>query len=97
MTMELGCKGRAETIVTSEKTAKTAGSGALDVFATPFMAALREGVDFIDTLKTASIVLAVLSWVEFQWLSLFWHRVKNFSLSMMARWWSQVPMTPVSS
>ena len=26
MTMELGCKGRAETIVTSEKTAKTAGS-----------------------------------------------------------------------
>ena len=34
MTMELGCKGRAETIVTSEKTAKTAGSGALDVFAT---------------------------------------------------------------
>lgn len=47
--------------------------------------------------KTASIVLAVLSWVEFQWLSLFWHRVKNFSLSMMARWWSQVPMTPVSS
>ena len=42
MTMELGCKGRAETIVTSEKTAKTAGSGALDVFATPFMAALME-------------------------------------------------------
>ena len=42
MTMELGCKGRAETIVTPEKTAKTAGSGALDVFATPFMAALME-------------------------------------------------------
>ena len=33
MTMELGCKGRAETVVTPEKTAKTAGSGALDVFA----------------------------------------------------------------
>ena len=61
------------------------------------LAFLREGVDFIDTLKTASIVLAVFAWVEFQWLSLFWHRVKNFSLSMMARWWSQVPMTPVSS
>ena len=42
MTMELGCKGRAETVVTPEKTAKTAGSGALDVFATPFMAALME-------------------------------------------------------
>ena len=42
MTMELGCKGRAETVVTPEKTAKIAGSGALDVFATPFMAALME-------------------------------------------------------
>lgn len=42
MTMELGCKGRAETVVTPEKTAKIAGSGTLDVFATPFMAALME-------------------------------------------------------
>ena len=42
MTMELGCKGRAETVVTPEKTAKIAGSGALDVFATPVMAALME-------------------------------------------------------
>ena len=42
MTMELGCKGRAETVVTPEKTAKIAGSGALDVFATPLMAALME-------------------------------------------------------
>ena len=29
------------------------------------LAFLREGVDFIDTLKTASIVLAVLSWGGF--------------------------------
>ena len=42
MTMELGCKGRAGTVVTPEKTAKIAGSGALDVFATPVMAALME-------------------------------------------------------
>ena len=41
--MELGIKGLAETVVTNANTAKAAGSGTLDVFATPCMVALMEG------------------------------------------------------
>lgn len=40
--MELGIKGLAETVVTNANTAKAAGSGTLDVFATPCMVALME-------------------------------------------------------
>jgi fluoroacetyl-CoA thioesterase len=40
--METGIKGYAEAVVTEENSAKTMGSGALDVFATPAMIALME-------------------------------------------------------
>lgn len=40
--METGIKGRKEITVTTDKTAKTMGSGMLDVFATPAMIALIE-------------------------------------------------------
>ena len=42
MSIEIGRKGRAETIVTPENTAQAAGSGLVPVFATPWMAALME-------------------------------------------------------
>ena len=44
--LEAGIKGKKEIIVTQEKTAKTMGSGALDVFATPCMIALMENTAF---------------------------------------------------
>ena len=40
--LQTGMKGRAETVVSEKNTAKTMGSGALDVFATPAMVALME-------------------------------------------------------
>lgn len=40
--LEKGLTGKAETVVTSDNTAKTFGSGTLDVFATPAMIALME-------------------------------------------------------
>ena len=40
--MNIGIKGRAETVVSAENTAKIMGSGDLDVFATPHMVALME-------------------------------------------------------
>ena len=42
MTIELGLKGRSETVVTSANTADTVGSGLLPVFSTPYMIALME-------------------------------------------------------
>jgi len=42
----VGTKGLAETVVTKENCASTAGSGSLDVFATPFMAALMEQASY---------------------------------------------------
>lgn len=42
MSIEIGMKGRAETLVTPENTAQAAGSGLVPVFATPWMAALME-------------------------------------------------------
>ena len=43
MALELGIKGRAETVVTDSNTAAAVGSGLVPVFATPFMIALMEG------------------------------------------------------
>lgn len=40
--LEAGLKGKLETVVTKEKTAKVMGSGELDVYATPSMIALME-------------------------------------------------------
>lgn len=41
--METGIRGRIETMVTQKESAKTLGSGLLDVYATPAMIALMEG------------------------------------------------------
>lgn len=40
--LEIGIKGREQTVVCPENTAKSVGSGSLEVFATPAMAALME-------------------------------------------------------
>lgn len=40
--MDIGIKGRVETVVDSSNTAKFAGSGELEVFSTPSMVALME-------------------------------------------------------
>lgn len=42
MSIEVGLKGRAETIVVQENTAAAVGSGLVPVFATPYMVALME-------------------------------------------------------
>lgn len=42
MSVEVGLKGRAEELVTEERTAAAACSGALSVYGTPFMTALME-------------------------------------------------------
>lgn len=42
MSLEIGLKGRAETIVTEQNTAEAIGSGLVPVFGTPFMIALME-------------------------------------------------------
>ena len=41
MSVEIGLKGRAEETVTDANTAQAACSGALPVYGTPFMTALR--------------------------------------------------------
>lgn len=40
--VEIGCTGRAETVVTEQNTANAIGSGLVPVFGTPFMIALME-------------------------------------------------------
>lgn len=42
MSIEVGMRGRAETVVTPENTAQAVGSGLVPVFATPYMIALME-------------------------------------------------------
>ena len=42
MSIEIGMKGRAETVVTQNNTAQAVGSGLVPVFATPYMIALME-------------------------------------------------------
>ena len=42
MPVEIGMRGRAETAVTPDNTARAAGSGLVPVFATPWMVALME-------------------------------------------------------
>ncbi len=42
MELNIGLKGRAETVVTQENTAQAVGSGLVPVFATPYMIALME-------------------------------------------------------
>ncbi|MDQ7096038.1 hotdog domain-containing protein [Desulfosporosinus sp. PR] len=42
MTIHIGAKGYAQTVVTAANTAKAMGSGSLEVFATPAMVALME-------------------------------------------------------
>lgn len=42
MSIEIGAKGRAETVVTEHNTANAVGSGLVPVFATPYMIALME-------------------------------------------------------
>ena len=44
--LEAGIKGTKETMVTNENTAKTMGSGTLDVFSTPAMIALMENTAY---------------------------------------------------
>ncbi len=43
MSIEVGLKGRNETVVTEANTAAAVGSGLVPVFATPYMIALMEG------------------------------------------------------
>lgn len=42
MSIEIGLKGRSETVVTEQNTANAIGSGLVPVFATPYMIALME-------------------------------------------------------
>lgn len=46
--LEVGIKGHQEMVVTDQYTAKTMGSGVMDVFATPAMLALMEKTAFMS-------------------------------------------------
>lgn len=50
MSIELGLKGRAETVVTPQNTADAVGSGLVPVFATPYLIALMENAASVSLL-----------------------------------------------
>ena len=52
--LQAGIKGKKEITVTLDKTAKSMGSGTMDVFATPAMIALMENTDPKCTLAVAT-------------------------------------------
>lgn len=54
MSLVIGLKGRAETVVTDQNTAAAAGSGLVPVFATPWMVALMEHAA-VDATAAASL------------------------------------------
>jgi len=54
MSIEIGLKGRAETVVTTENTAMSIGSGLVPVFATPHMIALMENAAYTSLLPHLS-------------------------------------------
>lgn len=54
MSIEVGLKGRAETIVTTENTATAIGSGLVPVFATPHMIALMENAAYTSLIPHLS-------------------------------------------
>ena len=54
MSIEVGLKGRAETVVTQENTAMSIGSGLVPVFATPYMIALMENAAYTSLLPHLS-------------------------------------------
>lgn len=49
--LETGIKGKKELVVSQENTAKTMGSGTMDVFATPAMIALMENTAYTSVEK----------------------------------------------
>lgn len=49
--LETGIKGKKELVVSQENTAKTMGSGTMDVFATPAMIALMENTSYTSVEK----------------------------------------------
>ena len=56
MSVTVGLKGRAETVVTDANTAQAACSGALPVFGTPFMCALMEEAARNMTFKVSEVL-----------------------------------------
>lgn len=54
MSIEVGLKGRVETVVTQENTAMAIGSGLVPVFATPHMIALMENAAYTSLLPHLS-------------------------------------------
>lgn len=54
MSIEIGLKGRCESVVTPENTALSVGSGLVPVFATPYLVALMENAAYTSLLPHLS-------------------------------------------